>query len=261
MTEFRNNILQAELEKTHIFSVGQAGFIIKTKTGKLIAIDLYLSDCVERIEPDHVGYRRLLPKILSANELVFDTIICTHFHRDHYDIDSIPTLMNNPKTQLFCPRDCEQDIKEEKIDERRVRFIKPGSSFKLEDYELFFVNCDHGTGAPLAVGVIVKIDNKVILEVGDTCLRLDRINEYKTLGDVDVLIAPINGMYGNLNSKDCAILNDTLKAKLVIPCHYGMFAAHMGSIGEFHNIMDKEYPNNKYLMMRQGEQYTLEGDK
>ena len=257
MIEFKNSVLNAELGKTHIFSVGQAGFIVKTKAGRLIAIDLYLSDCVERIEPDHVGYRRLLPKILSSDELVFDAVICTHFHRDHFDVDSVPILMKNNETQLFCPLDCENDVNDNGIDKKRATFVKPGDEFVFDDFELRFINCDHGTGAPLAVGVIVKTDQKTILEVGDTCLRLDRIDEYKSLGEIDVLIAPINGIYGNMNSKDCALLGDALKAKLVIPCHYGMFAAHMGSVGEFHSVMDNEYPSNHYLMMRQGEIYTF----
>lgn len=260
MIEFRNNILKAELGKTHIFSVGQAGFIIKTKCGKLIAIDLYLSDCVESIEPDSSGYRRLLPKILSAEEVVFDVVICTHFHRDHYDINSVPAMMNNSKTLLFCPRDCKQDVMDGKISLNRVHFVEPGCSFADEDFELLFINCDHGASAPFAVGVIVKTDNKIILEVGDTSLRLDRIKEYKQLGDIDILIAPINGTFGNLDANDCAILDDALKAELVIPCHYGMFAAHMGNVGEFHKIMKTNFPNNKYLMMRQGEQYTFEGE-
>ena len=75
MIEFKKSVIEAELGQTHLFSTGQAGFIIKTKTGKLIGIDLYLSDCVERVESDHVGYRRLLPKILSTDELVFDAIV------------------------------------------------------------------------------------------------------------------------------------------------------------------------------------------
>ena len=123
MIEFSKLISEAEIGKTHIFSVGQAGFIIKTKTGKLVGIDLYLSDCVERIEQDHVGYKRLLPKILFTDELIFDLLVCTHFHRDHFDIDSIPILMSNGKTKLFCPLDCESDIKENNIEKRIIQFI------------------------------------------------------------------------------------------------------------------------------------------
>ncbi len=50
MRKFSEIVLNAELGKTHLFSVGQAGFIIKTKSGKLIGYDLYLSDCVYSLE-------------------------------------------------------------------------------------------------------------------------------------------------------------------------------------------------------------------
>ena len=251
--DFVEQIKRAELGKTHLFSVGQAGFIIKSKSGQLLGIDLYLSDCVERIEPDHVGYKRLLPKILDSKDIIFDALICTHFHRDHYDVDSVPALMNNNKTSLFCPRDCEEDSSTL----RRVTVVKPGSTFTTGNFSFHFTNCDHGEGAPYAVGVIVEVDGLRILEVGDTCLRADRKNEYLSLGKIDVLIAPINGMFGNLDSYDCAKLADLIKPELVIPCHYGMFAAHRGDVGLFREIMDRDYPSNKYLIMAQGEKYTF----
>ena len=251
--DFKKEVLSAELGKTHIFATGQAGFIIKSKTGQLLGVDLYLSNCVERVEPDHVGYKRLLPKILEPNDLEFDVLVCTHFHRDHYDIDSIPLMMNKTKTQLFCPNDCYEDAKGLK----NVTFVKPGFDKQIGDFKLHFINCDHGTGAPLAVGIIVEVDNKIIVEVGDTCLRVDRKDEYLSYGNIDVLIAPINGMYGNLNSSECAELTNLLKPNLVIPCHYGMFASHHGDVGIFHEIMDKEYLNNKYLIMSQGEKFTF----
>ena len=43
MNDFAIRVLTAPLGKTHLFSVGQAGFIIKSKSGQLLAIDLYLS--------------------------------------------------------------------------------------------------------------------------------------------------------------------------------------------------------------------------
>lgn len=250
---FLNDIKKAELGKTHIFSIGQAGFIVKSKRGQLLGIDLYLSDCVERVEFDHIGYKRLLPKILAPEDIELDVLVCTHFHRDHYDIDSVPILMNNKKTRLYCPEDCKEDAK----GLERVNFISPGSTINVGDFNLHFVNCDHGLGAPLAVGVILEVDGKRILEVGDTCLRNDRKDEYLAFGEINILIAPINGMNGNLNSKDCAELTVLINPHCVIPCHYGMFAAHYGDVGEFHEIMDKEYPNNKYLILSQGEKYTF----
>ena len=257
MFNFAEKIKNAELGRTHIFSVGQAGFIIKSASGQLLGIDMYLSECVERVE-GHVGYKRMLPQILSTNELIFDAIIATHFHRDHFDVDAMPELMDNYKTMLFAAADCEKDVDDLGINKKRVSFVKPGMTSVCGDFVIDFINCDHGTGAPEAVGVIVTVDGKRILETGDTCLRLDRTEEYLGKGPIDVLIAPINGAYGNLNETDCVTLTEALKPKLTIPCHYGMFASHGGHPGKFHDLMSEK--NLPYLIMTMGEQYTFEND-
>ena len=57
MLNFAERILTARNGATHIFSVGQAGYIIKSASGKMLAIDLYLSDCVERAE-GNIGFKR-----------------------------------------------------------------------------------------------------------------------------------------------------------------------------------------------------------
>ena len=105
MTDFAIQVLTAPIGKTHLFSVGQAGFIIKSAGGQLLAMDLYLSDCVERVE-GNAGFKRLLPKILCPMDLQFDAVVATHFHRDHFDIDAVPSLMSNGKTRLFASEDC-----------------------------------------------------------------------------------------------------------------------------------------------------------
>ena len=71
------------------------------------------------------------------------------------------------------------------------------------------------------------------------------------------LISPINGMYGNMNSDDTATLADALKPGLTIPCHYGMFAAHGGNPYDFINIIFKDFPDRKYLIMTPGEGLVL----
>lgn len=241
---------------TYLFSLGQAGFILKNNQGNLLGIDLYLSDCVERVE-GHDGYKRLQPSLIDPKELVLDVLICTHWHRDHYDIDAIPSLMKDKKTHLFCAHDCEKDVKEQQIDLNRVTFVKPSDSFNQDGFNIHFVNCDHGQGAPLAVGVIVELDGLRVLEVGDTCLRLDRVDEYLSFGPIDVLIGPINGKYGNLSEGDFALLTSKINPKLVIPCHYGMFANHEGNPEKFRIIMQTKYPNINYYLMTNGDEYKL----
>lgn len=239
---------------TNIFSVGQAGFIIKSSSGQMLAIDLYLSDCVERLE-GNVGFKRLLPKMLSPYELEFDAVICTHPHWDHFDVDAVQGLMSNGCTKLFCSVDCAELVKALQMGyyASRITYVKPLMSYDVGDFHIDFVNCDHGEGAPDAVGVVVTVDGKTIYEAGDTCLRLDRISEI--LRPLDVMIAPINGVYGNLNEEECAVLSEHLKPGITIPCHYGMFASHHGDVGKFYNIMtEKKLP---FLLMRQGDQYRF----
>ena len=252
MHDFAAKVLSAK--GTSIFSVGQAGFIIKSNNGHLLAIDLYLSDCVERVE-GHCGFKRLLPKILSPDELVFDAVICTHPHFDHFDIDSVPEMLGNGATKLFCSIDCKKLVNQLQLNyfDAQIFYVKPVERYVVGDFKITFVHCDHGTGAPDAVGVVIEVDDKAIYEAGDTCLRLDFINEIPK--ELDVLIAPINGAYGNLNETDCSVLAESLKPHITIPCHYGMFASHHGDVGKFYDVMvEKKLP---VLLMCQGERYIL----
>lgn len=256
MKDFAAKVLNAKSGETHLFSVGQAGYIVKSKSGQLFGIDLYLSDCVERIEGNK-GFKRLLPKAFDCQELVFDCIVTTHPHVDHFDVDSVGLLMDNNKTRLYASVDCEKEVDRLLIDKSRTTFVKPGEYCVDGDFGLQFINCDHGTGAPDAVGLILTVDKKKILFVGDSCLRLDRVDEYLSKGELDVMIAPINGAYGNLNENDCAVLSGAVKPKLTIPSHYGMFASHGGNVGTFYKIMTEQYPQNAFNMMCLGEGITI----
>lgn len=248
--------MAALLGATHLFSVGQAGFIIKNQKGETLGIDLYLSECVERVE-GHDGYHRLLPQIVKAEDLNLDVVIATHFHRDHFDVDAMKDIMANGKTLLFCAYDCEEDVKRLGIDEQRVTYVKPGDCHKVGDFEIRFIRSDHGEGAPLAVGALISVDGKNILEVGDTSLHLEWKDEYLSAGLLDVLIAPINGAYGNLNEQEQVQLTKLLQPKLTVPCHFGMFASHGGNPGLWRELIMQHIPNQRYKIFTMGEGIQL----
>lgn len=254
MRDFATKVLTAQAGQTHIFAVGQAGFIIKSAGGRLLAVDLYLSECVERLEGS-AGFKRLLPKILNPSDLDLDVVICTHPHLDHFDADAVPEMLANRKTRLFCSVDCKKLTEQLQMGYHKdqITYVKPGDTCQAGDFGITFVNCDHGVGAPDAVGVVIKVDGKTVYEAGDTCLRLDWIGEIPQ--PLDMLIAPINGVYGNMDEECCAELSEALHPAVTVPCHYGMFASHHGDIGKFHDVMKKK--GLPFLLMRQGEQYTL----
>ena len=252
MKTLKDNILLAPLGKNYLFWVGQAGFIIKSATGKLIGIDLYLSECVEQVE-GHVGYHRLMPQILDPKDIQFDIIIATHFHRDHFDVDAIPSLMSNGITQLFCAYDCLDDVNRLGVDKKRTTFVRPGDIHTIDGVKLTFIESDHGEGAPQETAVIITVDDKRICEVGDTSLHLDWKDMYLSEGSLNVLIAPINGAYGNLNEQENVILTEALRPGLTVPCHFGMFASHGGHPGLWKEIIETKLPNQKYKIFTMGE--------
>lgn len=256
MPDFATRVLSAPNGRPVLFSVGQAGYIIKSSSGQLLAWDLYLSCCGERLEQS-IGFKRLLPEILSPRDLVFDTVIASHPHFDHFDPDSMPGLMADRRTKLFASAECRALSEKYMLDDSRITYVRPGETYHTGDFSVAFVNCDHGTGAPDAVGAVISVDGLKFYFAGDTCLRLDRTEEILSQGPIDVMIAPINGAYGNLDEHDCALLSKALCPRLTIPCHYGMFARHGGNPWLFMQHMLTECPENKYVLMCMGEELPL----
>ena len=256
MRDLATEILTAPSGAVCLFSIGQAGFVVKSGGGQLLGIDLYLSECVERHD-GVMGFKRLMPRLLGPFDLEFDYLIATHPHLDHFDVDSMPEMMSNRRTELFASLNCESEAHRLHMESERIHYVRPGDKFAAGNFQLNFVNCDHGAAAPDAVGVVITVDGKRIYEAGDTCLRLDRVSEYLAFGPIDVLIAPINGAFGNMDEEGCARFSAALNPGLTIPCHYGMFAAHGGNPGKFLEAMRAECPGNRVLLMAQGERLRL----
>ncbi len=250
-----NDIKYGNYGRTTLFSLGQAGFVLKSKTGTVVAIDLYLSNCGER----KYGFKRLMPMLLSPTDVIFDAVVCTHEHYDHFDIDAVPAMLANEKTQLVAAKDCQKLAERFEIPNEKTRFLGVGDSYQIKDIEVTAVFCDHGSETPDAIGLVIQIDGRKIYMAGDTCLRLDMVEEIrKYTGKPDIMIAPINGAFGNLNEAEMVQLCGEVAPKLVIPCHYWNFAEHGGNPGLFAEIIKREMPGQKYRLMCLGEGMDVE---
>jgi L-ascorbate 6-phosphate lactonase len=94
--------------------------------------------------------------------------------------------------------------------------------------------------------------------VGDTSLHPEWKEYYLSNGALDVLIAPINGAYGNLNEQENVTLTSLLNPKLTVPCHFGMFASHGGHPGLWKELLEEQLPHQKYKLFTQGEGCVIE---
>lgn len=246
----------ALVEAPSIFVAGQAGYILRNKEGGLLGIDLCLSDYVERYE-GHIGFKRLIPKLIDPYELELDVVIATHVHADHFDVDSMPTLMREGRTLLLASEGCADSVRQVLGGRSNFCLVCAGDEHTVSGFVVTFVTCDHGEAAPDAVGALVSFDGLRVLFVGDTCLRLDWVDRYIAEGPIDVMVAPINGAFGNMSEIDCAKLAAAVQPSLTVPSHYGMFASHGGSPKMFMKAMAEHAPFCPYALLAYGETLCL----
>ena len=247
MGKLANDVIGTIVSKGNVavFWAGQAGFIIKTPNNKLIALDLYLSDCCER----YFGFKRVMPYLLEAHELKFDYVVASHAHYDHFDVDSIPLLLAG-SAMFIGAVDTKSECDRLEI-KNNVRFLKCFDEVTLDGIKIKGVPCDHGELAPDALGLWFEIEGKKIYFMGDTAFRKDYF-ENEAVKNADLLIAPINGMFGNLNSKEACCAAEMLKAKMTVPCHFWNFAEHGGAPDEFISGMKEKGLNYKLLRIGEG---------
>lgn len=235
-----------------LYFLGQAGFLLKTAQGKLVAIDPYLSNCCQR----YFGFKRLMPRILEPNDLSLDALLISHAHYDHFDPDSVPALLSGGNTKLICAQDVAAECQRLGLS-GDITYLARGEQAQTDFFTVTGMPCDHGELAPLALGLLIEIGSKKLFYMGDTAYRPDYLEDPR-LQDLDVLLLPINGAFGNLNEEQAARVVRKLQPKLAIPCHYWNFAEHGGNPGLFQTAMAQLAPGCTYRLMAQGEGVLIE---
>ncbi len=252
--------LAKRIETTHIepgslaiFWLAQAGFVFKTSSGKIVYTDPYLTDYVQRVLPEYgLGFKRIMPKLIEAEEVDADYIVSTHSHQDHLDADALPCLLQNPRIRFFGSPDCQPYYEQAGVPKDRYTILHKGETFQLGDFTLTGVYADHGELAPEAMGALFNFDGIKVWQVGDTAYRPDMWQDIFQ-EKVDIILPPINGAFGNLNGVEAAKLAHDSHARVAIPCHFWMFAAHFGNPAEFLEGCKEFAPQVTPLLMTQGE--------
>ena len=236
----------------NITFAGQAGFIFENEQGYRVGVDLYLSDCCDR----YFGFKRLMPCLYNPLEMNLDILVATHAHYDHFDPDSVPLMLSGDRTQLLAACDVKEEAERLNLDAARITYLKAGDTFENDQLSIRAMPCDHGSETPHAIGLLITMDEKRIYIAGDTCYREDHF-ALPEVRNVDVLILPINGAFGNLNEKEAAKAAGVIRPRLTIPCHYWNFAEHGGNPNVFAEEMKTCYKDLNYRLMRMGERIRL----
>ena len=237
-------------EKTvRLWWLGQAGFVFKTHSGKIIYVDPYLSDAVERLH----GFKRLSLTPITPEEVKADLVISSHEHTDHLDPDTLPVVArNNPSCIFAGSRGCQEFYPEFGIEDNWRVILEPNTTCDLSGVKIFTVSAEHGDYAPTAVTFLLDFDGLRVLYSGDTSLQPDR---FKPLYDLkpDILTPCINGNFGNMNHIDAARMAQQASPRIAIPAHFRMFVEHGGDPAGFLYACKHFCPEVSVVILKPGE--------
>lgn len=241
--------------QAELFWLGQAGFLIKTAAGRAIAIDPYFSDHVMRTE-NNIGFKRMTPPPCAADDIVFDVLLISHEHGDHFDIEAIGDMMKNGKTQVYTNGPVAAGMEKMGLDMSRVHVLKKGEKLQLDDCSLLPVDCDHGELAPEALGFILDFGFTRVYYAGDTALSYDRLAVPMQIKP-EIAILPINGAFGNLDGYMAAEYAGKLGCKVCVPCHFWTFPLHHGDPQQIIDTIGEKAPSCRLQLLRQGEGFMI----
>jgi L-ascorbate metabolism protein UlaG (beta-lactamase superfamily) len=259
----------------HLWWLGQSGFLVQWN-GQRVLIDPYVSDSLTNkyaaTDKPHV---RMTERVVNPRQLRrISVVTASHGHTDHLDAETLREILaadlyigpeEEPWNPLFvAPKAIEHLARERWGGDVDVL---------LDDYETVVwgglrieaIASAHETverderGACRYLGYLFTFGPFTMYHSGDT-VWYDGLVE-RLRGKVDVALLPINGrsperrVAGNLNGREAAQLAKEIGAKVVIPCHYDMFAFNTADPGE-EFVPECERLGQPYRVLQLGERFS-----
>lgn len=200
--------------------LGQGGYLFKSPQGVTVMIDPYLSDFAEAVW----GVQRAIPPTIDPERFAPDVFLSTHWHEDHLDVPVVRHYAKQPEVIFGGPTSCvvraqvwgwpaERTVTLNRGDSRRFGDVTVTATFARHDEEIAM------TGD--AVGFLLDIAGARIWLVADSeyDARLRPMREER----IDVMLVPINGVGGNMNAHEAALLTWHVAPRIAVPMHYGMW--------------------------------------
>lgn len=248
-----------------IWSLGQAGIIIKNNAGDLLAIDPYLSDAIERRNPETEFVRNFPPVLPPLALSACDAVLITHFHDDHMDVETLEPLADAaPDLPIWLPA---PDISRLPI--QNTRAAKTGQRFNIGAFSILPIAAAHSEyerdaeGNDRYLGYLISCDNISLWHSGDTLVTPELLDQMKQHNPT-INMLPINGgdyaraergIMPNMNFRDAADLHHALGSDLLLPCHYDLFNCNRDNPAWFVDDMLTRYPGKKFHLLMPGERF------
>jgi L-ascorbate metabolism protein UlaG (beta-lactamase superfamily) len=241
--------------------LGQSSFGLRARQATVL-VDPFLS-----AHPDRLVAPPFEPSAVGG----VDVVAVTHDHLDHLDEESLPVLAEvSPAARFVAPEPIAGRLTELGIPAQRIVGAQPGEAIQLGGVTIHPVPACHGDdpadaygfgrersdGLYRYLGYVLEFDGVRVYHAGDT-IPYEGMEGLLTEIGVDVALLPINGrdpereaqgIVGNLDEEEAARLAAAIGADLVVPMHYDMFAANLGSPERFVELVRAAYPELAVLV-------------
>lgn len=208
--------------------IGQAGFIFKTVGDVVLCVDPYLSNSIEKYGALPSPNRRTWYNSFDVETFRPDVVLLTHDHLDHLDPETIPVIYAFSDPIFYGPKSCCDHLKKMKIPGENIKEIRIGQVYHIGDVTLKPVYAKHTVDS---VGYLISSAGLKFYITGDTCLD-EKLYDVRN-DKVDILIACVNGKYGNMNVDDAITLMKRINAKVIVPMHYGLIDCNTIDVTDF----------------------------
>lgn len=208
--------------------LGHATFRIETPSGKILYIDPWIAGNPACPEKD------------KAVQHV-DVLFCTHGHMDHI-ADAVDLCQKHQPTVVGIFELCTWL---EKKGAKNAAAMNKGASMTVGDVKVTMVHADHSCGildgdqiiyAGEAVGYVLEFSNGVKLyHAGDTNVFGD-MKIIHELYEPEIAMLPIGDRY-TMSPREAAYACNLLKAKTVIPMHFGTFPVLTGTPAQLQKLV------------------------
>ncbi len=244
--------------------LGQSGFLVHFR-GEFLLFDPYLSDSLTKkyaaTDKPHV---RLTARVVDPAALDFvDVVTSTHNHTDHLDAETLlPLFAASSQARLVMPKANLEFVAQRLGAAHRFRLapLAEGERTTIGHFTLEAVPAAHEHLAPEFAGFVVTAGPHRIYHSGDTVLypgMADRLRPFA----LDLALLPINGraperrVSGNLDGPEAARLTRAIGARLVVPCHFEMFAFNTASPAAF--VAECTRLGQRHAVLRAGARWQL----
>lgn len=182
-----------------------------------------------------------------------DAVLVTHMHGDHSG-DSVE----------ICKRDKATLCAIVEISTKMVEFGLPaelvanrigfniGGTYTVKGAEITMTEAFHSSEVGAPTGFIITMPSGfTIYHAGDTGIFIN-MNTWGIIYNIDLALLPVGGTF-TMDARQAALAAGMLKAKQVIPMHWGTFPVLAQTTDEFTAFLAATAPNCKALAMQPGQ--------